>query len=66
MTENLSEAAKTVLINAKGSAKVCLPEGPLLRSLKADGFIGAKGGLTRKGSIAREQILEERLTEAFG
>lgn len=62
----LSKAAETTLINANGSAKVTLPEGPLLRSLKADGYVGANGGLTRKGSIARERLLAARLDEAFG
>ncbi len=30
------------------------------------GLFGKKGGLTRKGTIARQRIMDTRLNEAFG
>lgn len=68
MTTNLSETAKKVLINAPGrqGGKVLLPEGPLLRQLKADGLVGKDGGLTRKGTIVRERLVNAALDAAFG
>lgn len=65
---NLSEAAKRALINASVArgGKVALPNGPLLRQLKDDGYVGPGGGLTRRGDIAAMRAKGEAEGKAFG
>lgn len=69
MTMNLSEAAKTALINAGSNAqgtKVCANTREVVAELKDAGLIGIQGGLTRKGTIAREKLVNAKLDEMFG
>lgn len=69
MTTNLSKAAKTALINVGSSRQgtyVYTDGQAEYDELQRAGLVGVNGGLTRKGTIARDQIVEERLDDAFG
>lgn len=64
---NLSEAAKTALINAaahQGAPVVATQE--VLAQLILAELIGFGGGLTRKGTIARERLVRAAEDKAFG
>lgn len=64
----MSEAAQSALVNAK-SSKQGTPtgaHGSARQELSDLGIIGKDGGLTRKGSIVREALIEVRLDAAFG
>jgi hypothetical protein len=66
---DLSEAAKTALIDAgtnRVGAKVPDVSMGTWVELKASGVIGVSGGLTNKGSVVRERLMDEKLREAFG
>jgi hypothetical protein len=65
---NLSDTARKALISApaRQGGKVLLPEGPLLRELKDAGYVGQSGGLTVKGTIARERAVRQAEDLAFG
>lgn len=62
----MNEAAKRALINAQGrqGAKTGAV-GPAMRELFQDGLIGKDGGLTRKGTIVREKLINTALDAAF-
>lgn len=68
----LSEAARTALINAaSGRQGANVTEsgrctGEAAYELRDAGLIGIQGGLTRKGSIERERIMNAELDRAFG
>jgi hypothetical protein len=72
MTQNLSPAAQTALINA-GSSRVGVQVGDyrlsgaeVFEELKNAGLIGDNDGLTRQGSIVREKLVAAALDAAFG
>lgn len=68
-TANLSEAAKTALINSRGSRQGApIPERTapdVIVGLRRDGLIGTDLGLTRKGTIVREALVDAKLDELF-
>ena len=68
MIKNLSKATKTALINTEPRQGATVPyrQESVWTELEVHGYVGALGGLTRKGLIAREQIMAEKLKEAFG
>lgn len=66
MTMNLSEAAKTALINAEHAGQGAKVAEGAFDELYAEGFVGGLGGLTRKGTIAREKLVNAKLEEMFG
>lgn len=73
MTDKLSEAAKSALINASGSMQGAsvLHAGNVFShkveaELKQAGLIGDRQGLTRQGSIAREKLTRAAEDQAFG
>ena len=39
---------------------------PTLQELRSKGLIGLSGGLTMRGSIARDRVWDEELDRAFG
>lgn len=65
MTVKLSEQARAALINASAARQgATLPSttpGPVLLELRNAGLIGAYGGLTRTGTIARDRAVTEKL-----
>lgn len=67
MTAKLSNAAESALLSAHPRQGAVPTTGELreLTELALNGLIGNEGGLTRKGLIARERIVDARLEEAF-
>lgn len=63
----MSQAAKDMLIDAGTNRQGTSVTGPatVRAELAALGLIGQAGGLTRKGSIARERLVNEMLDAAF-
>lgn len=65
----LSEAAKSALIDAGTSRQgvtVKSTNPKVVYELRTAGLIGDGYGLTRKGTIERERVLEDQLEAAFG
>lgn len=66
----MSEQAKSALINTSSSRQgTVVPvtiNGETEAELRQAGLIGEGGGLTRKGSIKRERVVNAALDEAFG
>lgn len=56
---NISEAAKAVLLSTGTSRQGAVPTHPMTDAVKtelvAEGLIGKGGGLTRRGTIARDR-----------
>lgn len=65
--DTLSPAASSALVNASSNRQgTAVPAtGDVFWELEAAGLIGINGGLTRKGSIRREQIVTRLLDAAF-
>lgn len=69
---NLSEAAQIALLSAtcnRQGANVTESgrcTGAAASELRIRGLIGMQGGLTRKGTIVRERLVNARLEAAFG
>jgi hypothetical protein len=66
---NLSEHAQSALLSAETSAQGSVPKNLSCRDsveLYEAGLIGSKGHLTRKGSIARQKLVQAREDAAFG
>lgn len=63
----LSPAAAAAIVNAAGSAigSVVTGSAEIIKELREAGIIGAKGGLTRKGSIRRERIVNAWMDASF-
>jgi hypothetical protein len=65
----MSTAARTALMNigTMRQGSTCGPATPsaVVAELKSLGYLGAGGGLTRKGSIKRELIAEEQYEGMF-
>lgn len=68
MTNEVNEQAKQALINAQGhqGAKVKVRVPGDLTDLRKAGMVGPEGGLTRKGSIARQRLVQAAEDAAFG
>lgn len=66
----LTEQAQTALINAgtnrQGATIPTTTPIEARRELVAAGLVGACNGLTRRGTIARQRLMDIRLEEAFG
>ena len=66
---NLSEAARNALLSTdshrQGAVPMTSDEGALAE-LRTVGLTGSGGGLTRKGTIVRERLVNARLEAAFG
>lgn len=60
----MSQEARNTLINigTRRQGAVAVGNQDVLAELEFLGYIGKGQGLTRKGSIVREQILEEELS----
>ena len=63
---NLSDEAKSALINARGGASPVMAAAGTLVELRHEGLLSKRQGLTRKGSIARGRLLAEAEEQAFG
>lgn len=65
----MSEAARTALINIgtrrQGATVAPNVDRDALAELEWLGYVGPKGGLTRKGSIKRELLVEADLDALF-
>lgn len=67
MTTNLTEAAKSALINASArQGSQVKADTAVAGELAAAGLIGTQDGLTRKGTIVRERLVNAALDAAFG
>ena len=69
MIENLSKDARRALVDVTprvGAPIRATETAEVWVELLRTEMIGGHGGLTRKGLIAREQIMNEKLKEAFG
>lgn len=59
----MSELAATTLMstgtNRQGATPAPLTPTEVLEELRYSGYIGAGNGLTRKGTIARERLIDE-------
>lgn len=63
----MSQEAKSALINTPNRQGATVrADGLTLSELAVKGLIGSDNGLTRKGSIVREQTVAEALDRAFG
>lgn len=69
MTQNLSPAAQSIVINLPSSRQGATPKGKnataALMELQSAGILGADYGLTRTGSVYRDRLLAARLDAAF-
>lgn len=65
---NMSEAAKSALINTPSGQQGAQVKGnhKVIDELEALGLLGARNGLTRKGTIQREKAMRAAEDEAFG
>lgn len=63
----MSEQAKSALINTQSSKQGSVPQGSreVFEELRSAGLVGIQGGLTRKGTIERERIVNATLDELF-
>lgn len=65
----MTGAARTALIDIGTSRQGALPRagvtGAQMAEMSRLGLIGPQGGLTRKGSIMRDRLIEAALDEAF-
>jgi hypothetical protein len=65
----MSTAARTALMNigTMRQGSTCGPATPreVIAELKSLGYLGAGGGLTRKGSIQRQRIADQQFEEMF-
>lgn len=67
MTNEMIEKALLSAPNFnQGSKPVLVLNSPLHRALMSEGFVGANGGLTRKGSIKAEKLKSKQLDALFG
>jgi hypothetical protein len=70
MTQNLSPAAESIVINLSSSRQGTTPKGrndtAALADLQRAGILGDDYGLTRKGSAFRDRLVAARLDAAFG
>jgi hypothetical protein len=64
----MTQGMKNALIDAGTNRVGAKPYGPagVLADLRHAGLTGPTGGLTRKGSIARERAVSEAQAKAFG
>jgi hypothetical protein len=69
MTQSLSPAAQSIVINLSGSRQGTTPKGrnstDALAELQRAGVLGEDYGLTRQGSAYRDRLLAARLDAAF-
>lgn len=65
----MSEAARTALMNIgsyrQGATVPPLTTDETRQELKELGYLGKSGGLTRKGSIKRQQLLDAEMDALF-
>lgn len=66
----MSQAARTALINIgtqrQGATAAARTAPAVIDELQRLGYIGKGHGLTRKGSIKRQILLEDTLNDLFG
>ena len=63
---NLSDEAKSALINARAGGSPVCAKATVLVELRSEGLLSKRQGLTRRGSIERERLLAEAEDKAFG
>lgn len=65
---NLTEAAKTALINASSSRQgtKITADAVVVTELFDAGLVGLSDGLTARGTIARDRLVSAALEAAFG
>lgn len=66
----MSEAARAALINIgtnrQGATPPPMTPADVLRELQEMGLLGKEWGLTRRGTIKRQLLVEDQLNELFG